>query len=134
MLLAGLIAVWLIYTSIAPQQSQATVQETDSPKTGQETATVSFKATAGTQTVLDKQIKVEKGTNAFEAMQLAAEVGYQETAYGPMVETINGASHGTNQFWALYLNGEMAMVGINGITIDKDTTIEWKTEDIESYS
>ena len=64
-----------------------------------------------------------------------AEVGSQDFGeMGMMVESIEGTAAGENEFWALYVDGEMAMTGINGITLEKDTLIEWKLEGIEAYS
>lgn len=101
----------------------------------QETFDVSFKAIANGETILDETIKAEKGANAFEEMKYVANLEYQDYgAMGVMVESINGVRPRENEFWALYVDGEMAMTGINGITLEKDTLIEWKIEGIEDYS
>ena len=127
LLLIGLLALWLIFISIVPEEFK--------PAESSQKVIATFKATAGTETILNKTISVEKGTNAFEAMQSTATVSYQDYgSMGILVESINGKKPGQNQFWALYIDGEMATTGISSITIEKDTLIEWKTEDIEAYA
>ncbi len=122
---AVLIVIWLAFIAIVPPEYQ--------PSSG-EKAPVSFKAFAD-RDVLNKTIEVEKGTNAFDAMQQVATVGYQDFGeMGVLVESINGVKPEENQFWKLFVNGEQAQVGISSITIEEDTTIEWKTEAIEAYT
>ena len=123
----ALLVIWLAFISLAPADSGQTV-------TG-EKVIVLFKAVADNQTVLDRAIQVEKGSNAFDAMQKVATVAYQD--YGEMgilVESINGINPKENEFWGLYLDGEMAMVGISSIVIEEDTIIEWKTEAMDAYT
>lgn len=125
--LIGLLVIWLVFISFAPADDGQTA-------TG-EKAIVSFKVNAENQTVLDRAIQVEKGSNAFDAMQKVATLEYQD--YGEMgilVESINGIKPKENEFWSLYLDGEMAMVGISSIIIEENTTIEWKTESMEAYT
>jgi len=129
--LAILIAAWLIFMALAPPEFAPNAAGENGLG---EKSTVVFKAITGTQTILDKSIEVEKGTNAFEAMQTVAEVQFQDFGeMGVMVEAINGVSPGENEFWGLYLDGELAPMGISAISIEKDTAIEWKIETIEAY-
>lgn len=98
-------------------------------------ASISFKAIANGETILDSTAMVAMGTNAFDAMQEIANVEFQDFgAMGVMVEAINGVKPGQNEFWGLYVNGEQSMAGISGITIEADTAIEWKIESVESYT
>jgi len=125
--LAVLVAIWLIFISIVP------IEPRPGPMEGQ--STVLFKASAGGKIILNETSYVENGTSAFDAMQEVAAVGYQDFGeMGVMVESINETKPGEGEFWGLYVDGEMAMVGINSIVIEKDTSIEWKIETIEGYS
>ncbi len=127
LLLIGLLAVWLVFSAFVPPEFK--------PVPGEDSALITFTATAGGEVILNKTIEVDTGINAFEAMNDVAEVGSQDFGeMGVMVESINGVTPGENEFWALYVNGEMAVTGINGITLEKDTLIEWKLEGIEDYS
>lgn len=126
-LLLGLLAIWLVFTAFVPEEFK--------PAEGAQEFLVTFKAVSGEQTILNKTLGVMQGTNAFEAMQTVATVGYQDYGeMGVMVESINGKKASENEFWALYIDGEMAATGINAVTIEKDTTIEWKIESTENYS
>jgi len=126
LVLIGLVVLWFVFASIVPAQNSPAAPAS---------ATVSFKAFAGEENVLDVTTMVPKGTNAFDAMQQVANVEFQDFgAMGAMVESINGVKPGQNEFWGLYVNGEQSMAGISGITIEEDTAIEWKIESIESYA
>lgn len=126
LVLIGLVVLWFVFASIVPAQNS---QQPPAK------VTVSFKAFAGEENVLDVTTMVPKGTNAFDAMQQVAEVEFQDFgAMGAMIESINGVKPGQNEFWGLYVNGEQSMAGISGITIEEDTAIEWKIESIESYT
>ena len=101
---------------------------------GQEKANVFFRATGLDGVILEKTIQVEKGTNAFEAMQQATTVGY--TDYGEMgilVESINGTTLPETHYWKLVVDGQDSAVGISGITIEKDTAIEFYAEAIQGF-
>ena len=127
LLLIGLLAVWLVFSAFVPPEFKPTPGETQILAT--------FKAMSGEELILNRTINVATGTNAFDAMKKVAEVGSQDFGeMGMMVESIEGTAAGENEFWALYVDGEMAMTGINGITLEKDTLIEWKLEGIEAYS
>ncbi len=129
--LVALVILWIVYNGIAQSYLIAPGQGS-----GQETVTVILKATAGKQMVLDKAIKVKRGTSAFEAM-LQADPSLDYTEYsgiGVMVNSINGVSPGEDSFWALYVNGKQSAVGISQIFLEENTLIEWKTEEIESYT
>ena len=127
LLLVALLAIWLVFTAFVPQEFK--------PSKGPSGFLVTFKADYAGENILNKAVEVEQGANAFEEMTKIADVGYRDYGeMGIMVESINGKKPGQNEFWALYVDGEMAMTGISGVTFEKDTAIEWKIETIESYS
>ncbi len=84
------------------------------------------------RTVFESRSVLAKGTNAFDAMRSLTEVEYQQFSFGKLVTGIAGVSAPTNYYWALYVNGEYAMTGIEGITLNGDTLVEWKLEKIEN--
>lgn len=138
--LALLIILWFVFNSVAQQYQNGQQQALEGAEQGTELETVTalIKASAAGQQVLDEAIEVEKGTSAFDAMMQAdPELQYREfEGMGVMVESINGVgvTPGDNKFWALYVNGEMAAVGISSITLEENTLIEWKLEEIKSYT
>jgi len=83
--------------------------------------------------VFNKEIETAKGTNAFEAMKANLEVKFTEYEFGPFIEEIEGIKPLENEFWALYVNSEMAPKGINAYSLDTDTDIRWKTEPLSSF-
>lgn len=76
----------------------------------------------------------QKGENAFELMQKTMAVEFQNTSIGPFITSINGKKAGSDEYWALYVNGEYAQKGINQYTIEGDTMIEWKLEKVSGFS
>ena len=123
--LIGLIVLWFVVAALIPMVPPAEEGE----------ATVIFKAVAGESEILNKTVVVETGTNAFDAMQQAATVGFEDYGeMGVMVTSINGVKPAQNEFWKLFVNGEEAQVGISSLVIEEDTTFEWKTEEMQAYT
>lgn len=84
--------------------------------------------------VKEKNVLIEKNSNAFQAMQKAFEVEFQEfVGVGKFVTTINGITPQANEFWELRINGKQSNVGIELIKIIEPITISWKLEKIENY-
>lgn len=72
------------------------------------------------------------GTNALVAMQQMVKVNTQDSSFGKFVTGIQGLEAGSDYYWALYVNGEYASVGIVDIALDQDTQLEWKLEKIQT--
>ena len=126
-----LIVIWGLYVGLMQNYGLPITDKTQSS----EIVTVLVKASDNGQIVLDKVIQVEKGSNAFEAMKKADPLlEFEEFSFGVMVNGINGVSPVENSFWALYINGEMAAVGISSVLVEGNMLIEWKTEEIEPYA
>lgn len=122
--LLALIAIWLVFITLVPVE----------PTQKEGTVLLTIKAVSGEEIILNKMITVEKGSNAFDAMKEAATVGFQDYGeMGVMVESINEVTPAENQFWKLFVNQEEAALGISAITIEQDTNIEWKIEEIENF-
>ena len=66
---------------------------------------------------------VEKGINAFDAIDQLVVVGFKETDWGPQIMSLGGIEAVGNTYWALYVNGRMSMVGAKDVILDDDTFI-----------
>ena len=66
---------------------------------------------------------VEKGINAFDAIDQLVVVGFKETDWGPQIMSLGGIEAVGNTYWALYVNGKMSMVGAKDVILDDDTFI-----------
>lgn len=103
-------------------------------KQASEKATVLLKYTdANGATILEKSFKVERGTNAFDAIKEKVALDYKMYHAGAFVKSIGGVKPPKGYYLALYINGKYADKGISSQVIKKDTVIEWKTESIESF-
>ncbi len=121
--LAILVALWLMYASLAQQ-----VLPDDG---GSGTVNVTFKAVADEKVILEQTAAVQRGANALEELNKVADVETSMSMYGMFVESINQVVPGEKQFWAIYVDREMSPVGIDSIVLDKDMTIEFKLESFE---
>ena len=72
---------------------------------------------------------VEKGLNAYEAMQQLVVVRVKDTSYGPQIMSLGGVEAIGNTYWALYVNGSMSMVGAQDVILLDDTFIRLNMED-----
>ena len=72
---------------------------------------------------------VEKGLNAYEAIKRLVVVGVKDTSYGPQIMSLSGVEAIGNRYWALYVNGEMSMVGAHDVILIDDTFIRLNMED-----
>jgi len=84
--------------------------------------------------ILDREITLEKGTNAFDAMKANADVRFVEYDFGPFIKEIEGVKPQAGEYWALYVNEEIAMQGISAYTLEEDTEIKWKIEPQQAFA
>lgn len=68
---------------------------------------------------------------AWELLQSQAEVSFKEYDFGVFIEGINGLMADEQYFWAIYVNGESAVTGIQDIWLNKDDMMELKYETLE---
>ena len=102
-------------TNQAPKQTQrAQVQEGDTvPSVAP--ATVAYEGAVG-KSALDLLIQV-------------ATVETKESAYGTLVDSINGVKNGTDgKYWLFYVDGQMASVGADAFVSEGGENIEWRFE------
>lgn len=71
---------------------------------------------------------VEKGINSFEAIGQLVAMKAKETDWGPQIMSLGGVEAIGNTYWALYVNGSMAMVGANDVILLADTFIRLNLE------
>lgn len=73
--------------------------------------------------------------SALQILKAKYQVETQEySGIGEFVTSINGVKPGSDQFWAFYVNGESSQVGASQYQTKNSDLIEWKLEQINSYS
>jgi hypothetical protein len=86
----------------------------------------------GNNGLVGKTIEVEKGANALEEMKKLFDLNYSMSQYGAFITGINGEQAPSDSYWAMYIDGNYAMVGISSLAIDKNMEISWKLEKIQT--
>ena len=69
-------------------------------------------------------------TKALDLAQSQLELQLKEYDFGLMVEGVNGLLADTNNYWAVYLNGEYAKVGIAELVLQAGDRLELRYETI----
>jgi len=72
--------------------------------------------------------QVEKGINSFEAISQLVAMKAKETDWGPQIMSLGGVEAIGNNYWALYVNGSMSMVGAKDVILLADTFIRLNLE------
>ena len=72
--------------------------------------------------------QVEKGINSFEAIGQLVAMKAKETDWGPQIMSLGGVEAIGNNYWALYVNGSMSMVGAKDVILLADTFIRLNLE------
>ena len=72
--------------------------------------------------------QVEKGINSFEAIGQLVAMEAKETDWGPQIMSLGGVEAIGNNYWALYVNGSMSMVGAKDVILLADTFIRLNLE------
>ena len=72
--------------------------------------------------------QVEKGLNSFEAISQIVTIGVKDTSFGPQIISLGGVEAIGNNYWALYVNGLMSMVGAQDVILLEDTFIRLNME------
>ena len=68
-----------------------------------------------------KQVKA--GINAIEAIGQLVAMQTKDTDWGPMIVSLAGVEAVGNTYWALFVNGQMSMVGAQDVILGADTFI-----------
>jgi len=110
-LVIGFVSVTAMTTSLAVEDTTAnTVQMT-------------LEIVADDQITLNVVTQVAKGLSAIQALQQVVTMGIKDTDWGPQIMALGGVEAVGNTYWALWVNGEMSMVGAQDVILDADTTI-----------
>jgi len=117
-LLVIVIAVIIVATKKRPENNLG------NPPTDQEVATLD-----STQATVSYQ--GEDGKTAYDLLKAKYTVVADETAYGPMVKSINGETASDSTFWTYKVNNELASVGAHQYTTKTTDTITWELTSIE---
>ena len=120
--------VLLVFATGCAQQQ---IQNNPPAQSGSQNVFFSVKVFNGTEPLVDKRIAVEKGTNALEALKQATGVETQSASFGEFVTSLAGMKADSKHYWALYVGGKYAEKGIGQYVLDKDTSIEWRLEEIK---
>ncbi len=88
-----------------------------------DTVQFSLTVTSAGQLNISAVKQVEKGINAFDAIDQLVVVGFKETDWGPQIISLGGIEAVGNTYWALYVNGKMSMVGAKDVILDDDIFI-----------
>ena len=73
----------------------------------------------------------EEGKNAYDLLKSKYTVVAEETAYGPLVKSINGQTATDSTFWSFKINGELAQVGAQQYVTKSTDTITWELTSIQ---
>lgn len=78
-------------------------------------------------------ITVQEGATAMAVTEKASQqydfqLGVKEYSFGKLVESIDGVSadQSANQYWTLYINGQMSNVGASDYKVKSGDTVSWK--------
>ncbi len=72
-----------------------------------------------------------EGTTALVLLKQKYQVETKEfSGLGEFVQSINGQQAGSDNFWAMYVNGALSQVGASQYITKSNDTIEWKLEKI----
>ena len=72
--------------------------------------------------------QVEKGINSFKAIAQLVAMEAKETDWGPQIMSLGGVEAIGNNYWALYVNGSMSIVGAKDVILLADTFIRLNLE------
>ena len=93
-----------------------------------ETVQLTLVITSSDEINLTAVKQVEKGINSLEAIGQLVVMEVKETDWGPQIMSLGGVEAIGNNYWALYVNGSMSMVGAKDVILLADTFIRLNLE------
>ena len=93
-----------------------------------ETVQLTLVITSADEINLTAVKQVERGINSFEAIGQLVVMEAKETDWGPQIMSLGGVDAIGNNYWALYVNGSMSMVGAKDVILLADTFIRLNLE------
>jgi len=70
------------------------------------------------------------GHNALDLLKATHQVGTQKFSFGEMVNSIDGVKAPATDFWAFYVNGQLANVGAGDYQTKSTDLITWQLQKI----
>jgi hypothetical protein len=89
----------------------------------EDTVQFTLEIVAENQVTLTSITQAVRGLNAIEAINQVVIMGIKNTDWGPMIVSLASVEAVGNTYWALFVNGEMSMVGAQDVILDVDTII-----------
>ena len=93
-----------------------------------ETVQLTLVITASDEINLTAVKQIEKGIDSFEAIAQLVSMEAKETDWGPQIISLGGVEAIGNNYWALYVNGSMSIVGAKDVILVADTFIRLNLE------
>ena len=93
-----------------------------------ETIQLSLVISSADQINLTAVKSVEKGINSYDAIKQLVVVGVKDTSFGPQIMSLGGVEAVGNNYWPLYVNSSMSMVGAHDVILSEDTFIRLNME------
>ncbi len=130
----GVTVVLLLVLTVSEACNRRDVPEVNDrkapPDSPAETVVLRLRIIAADRLEIDATKQVPLGIGGLDAMKrLIALESRTYSGLGEFVTSLCGVEASTDQYWALYVDGEYSQVDIASIQIDKDTDIEWKLQD-----
>lgn len=72
-----------------------------------------------------------EGKNAMDLLKASHQVETKHYDFGDMVQSIDGITPASDQFWAFYVNGQASQVGADAYQTKASDTISWKLDKIQ---
>jgi len=73
----------------------------------------------------------QDGRNALDLLKAQHNVGVKSYSFGDMVLSIDGVTPSANQFWAMYINGELSQVGASAYTTKSTDVVNWRLDEVK---
>lgn len=137
----GLVALFFIIASLFPDLNLPSFRdllETENRKQMRlEESEINVENDSETTEVVSEELQLiiltasEGKTSAWDLLLGSHEVLYQEYDFGIFIEEIDGLKGDQDNFWAIYVNGESALMGIQDIILNEGDIIELRYEAIE---
>lgn len=96
-----------------------------------EPMTIQFVAQTDLDIILDETVDVSKcsNANAFDEMNKIADLEYETyEGIGAYITSINDVGSTFDEYWMLYVDDEMSLVGISQLELEDGMLMEWRLE------
>lgn len=73
----------------------------------------------------------QDGRNALDLLKAEHNVGVKSYSFGDMVLSIDGVTPSENQFWAMYINGDLSQVGASAYMTKSTDVVNWRLDEVK---